>query len=263
MQYLECLSAALSDMASTYQPAERMSNVLRAVMVELRGGPEPPNSTSFNLYKPASSTVPARRGSTIEMDTDMHESQQWAKKRQTSRGRPGAGMGGNRKTRTMSTSTSMSMPSDHGRHGLSIKTPAPPLFDDPGQNNDGYILVTPRSELGSTGWPNLTEPADLSHNLSTPSTTLSSSYVNRNSSNWMGADFDSQDPISQLANAHFPELSAFDDLGTGGSGGVGGGGGGIDGVNLDFMPMGNGNEWSMPKDWSGANDLDGLSAFDM
>jgi hypothetical protein len=38
MQYLECLSAALTDMAYTYQPAERMSTVLRAVMVELRGG---------------------------------------------------------------------------------------------------------------------------------------------------------------------------------------------------------------------------------
>jgi hypothetical protein len=79
----------------------------------------------------------------------------------------------------------------------------------------------------------------------------------------MGTEFDSQDPILQLANAHFPELSAFDDLGTEGSGGVGGGGGEIDGVNLDFMPMGNVNEWSMPKDWSGASDLDGLSAFDM
>lgn len=269
MQYLECLTAALSDMASTYQPAERMSTVLRAVMVELRGGPEPPNSTHFNLYKPASSTVPARRGSTIDMDADS--SQQWAKKRQTSRGRQRAGTGGNsRKTRTMSMSTTMSMPSsDHGRHsGLSIKAPPPPRFDDPsGQNNDGYILVTPRSELGSTGWPSLSEPPELSHNLSTPSTTLSSHAANRNSGAWMGADYDPQDPINQLANAHFPELSAFDDLGTSGGGGGGGGGGGngggIEGVNLDFMPLGDENDWSLPKEWSGGVDMDGLGAFDM
>ncbi|KAF2492446.1 hypothetical protein BU16DRAFT_466772, partial [Lophium mytilinum] len=36
MQYLECLSAALQDMACTFQPAERMSVVLQAVMLELR-----------------------------------------------------------------------------------------------------------------------------------------------------------------------------------------------------------------------------------
>jgi hypothetical protein len=78
----------------------------------------------------------------------------------------------------------------------------------------------------------------------------------------MGADFDAQDPISQLANAHFPELSAFDDLGTG-VGGGGSGSGGIEGVNLDFMPLGDGHEWGLPKEWSGMSDLDGLSAFDM
>lgn len=36
MQYLECLAAALQDMAHTYVPAEKMSNVLGAVIVELR-----------------------------------------------------------------------------------------------------------------------------------------------------------------------------------------------------------------------------------
>ena len=83
----------------------------------------------------------------------------------------------------------------------------------------------------------------------------------------MGADYDPQDPINQLANAHFPELSAFDDLGTSGGGGGGGGGGGngggIEGVNLDFMPLGEENDWSLPKEWSGEVDMDGLGAFDM
>jgi hypothetical protein len=75
MQYLECLSAALSDMAHTYQPAERMSVVLRAVMVELRGGNE---SNHFRLYKPKSAVVPARRGSTIDMD-ESSKSRDWCK----------------------------------------------------------------------------------------------------------------------------------------------------------------------------------------
>ncbi|KAF2755407.1 hypothetical protein EJ05DRAFT_100313 [Pseudovirgaria hyperparasitica] len=42
MQYLECIAAALQDMADTYQPAERMSVVLQAVVAELRGPPPDP-----------------------------------------------------------------------------------------------------------------------------------------------------------------------------------------------------------------------------
>ncbi|KPI41135.1 putative transcriptional regulatory protein [Cyphellophora attinorum] len=42
MQYLECLAAALQDMSHTYVPAEKMSNVLAAVIIELRDAvPEP------------------------------------------------------------------------------------------------------------------------------------------------------------------------------------------------------------------------------
>src|SRR4051812_44308711 len=137
MQYLECLSAALSDMAHTYQPAERMSVVLRAVMVELRGGPE---TNQFKLYKPKSAIVPARRGSTIDMDESENINQVW-KKRQTSRPRAGTGAS-LRKPRTSSMSTTMSIPTE--QHGLSIKPPLlpPPRFDDP-DRADGYILVTP------------------------------------------------------------------------------------------------------------------------
>lgn len=52
MQYLECLAAALQDMSHTYVPAEKMSNVLGAVIVELRDAV--PEQTR---------TVPARRRS--------------------------------------------------------------------------------------------------------------------------------------------------------------------------------------------------------
>ncbi|KAK5077509.1 hypothetical protein LTR16_008773, partial [Cryomyces antarcticus] len=60
MQYLECLAAALQDMAYTYQPAERMSTVLQAVMIELRGGSF---SSVLRLDPSYSAVVPARRGS--------------------------------------------------------------------------------------------------------------------------------------------------------------------------------------------------------
>ena len=73
----------------------------------------------------------------------------------------------------------------------------------------------------------------------------------------MGADLDPHDPISQLANAHFPELSAFDE-GMGAGGGNSGGGDG--GMNLDFMPLGNGGDfWNIGKEWGGgSSDLDGF-----
>lgn len=58
MQYLECLAAALQDMSHTYVPAEKMSNVLEAVIIELRDA------------VPERRTVPARRRSS---DHDTQE----------------------------------------------------------------------------------------------------------------------------------------------------------------------------------------------
>lgn len=247
MQYLECLSASLSDMAHTYQPAERMSVVLRAVMVELRGGSE---SSHFRLYKSKSAVVPARRSSTIDMDECEDMSQVW-KKRQTSRPRAGTSTS-MRKPRTSSMSTTLSMPVEH--HGFNLKAPPPPRFDET-DRIDGYIMVTPHSEMGA--WPALNETPDLSHALSTPSTTLLSSNP-RHSGAWMGAEFDTNDSISQLANVHFPEMGGFD-----------GEIGGVDGrTNLDFMSLGEGGDWGMGKEWTTSmgvgSDLDGFppqSAF--
>ncbi|KAJ4364079.1 hypothetical protein N0V83_009534 [Neocucurbitaria cava] len=264
MQYLECLSAALSDMAATYQPAERMSHVLRAVMVELRGGPEP-SMNHFRLYKPSSAVVPARRGSTIDMDESESTSQVF-KKRQTSRPRAGTGASGRSigKVRTSSMSTTMSIGSTTGgSSGLTIKPPSPPRFDDTNGNNmdrnnnsnsdGGFILVTPRSEISSTTWPpslsSQHEPPELSLSSATSSTTTASSNnPNRHSGGtWMGAEFDPQDSINQLANAHFPELNAFGDDGAGGGGGMDDGGM----TNLDFMSLGEGvgGEWGLGKEW--------------
>ncbi|KAF2013892.1 hypothetical protein BU24DRAFT_483721 [Aaosphaeria arxii CBS 175.79] len=225
MQYLECLSAALNDMAHTYQPAERMSVVLRAVMVELRGDVPEPNATSFKLYKPKSAIVPARRGSTNETsDIPMF------KRRQTSR--PRAGTTGSKK-RSMSTA-SVSI-ADMG--GLPLKAPAagPTRFDAESDRGDGYIMVTPRSEISS--WPNLDNAAsslDPALTTATPST-LSTSAGTRNA--WMGAELDPSDSISQLANVHFPEIPALSEAN-----------GGDNMSHLDFMNLGDASiDWA--REW--------------
>ncbi|KAF2186726.1 hypothetical protein K469DRAFT_630689 [Zopfia rhizophila CBS 207.26] len=221
MQYLECLSAALQDMAYTYQPAERMSVVLRAVTVELRGGQV---DNGFKLYKPRTAIVPARRGSTNDtFDPPMF------KRRQTPR--PRAGTGSSRKTRSSSMSTSIS------NMDLSIKLPPPShRFDVESERSDGYIMVTPRSEISN--WPPFSE-TPLDPSLTTPSTLPTSGPRNA----WMGAELDNSDSISQLASVHFPEIPMSD---------------GGENMNLDFMALGNG-EW---RDWQGntgagvASDLD-------
>ncbi|KAL1596474.1 hypothetical protein SLS60_009120 [Paraconiothyrium brasiliense] len=230
MQYLECLSAALNDMAVTYQPAERMAVVLRAVMIELRGGPV---ANDFKLYKPKSALVPARRGSTNDpADVPMY------KKRQTSR--PRAGTGSSKKR-------SMSMASNVTNVDLTIKAPpASHRWDMESDRSDGFIMVTPRSEISS--WPPISENAsDLSHSLATGSSAALSTSGPRNA--WMGAELDTSDAINNLANVHFPEMNALTDGG--------------DMTHLDFLSLGDGGgdfgrEWNSGPGVGVGSDLDGF-----
>jgi hypothetical protein len=237
MQYLECLSAALQDMAMNYQPAERMSVVLRAVMVELRGGG--PVDNDFRLYKSKASLIPARRGSNNQtQDTPLY------KKRQTSRPRAGTGTSKKR---------SMSMISNVTNIDLTVKAPPqPPRFDVESDRGDGYIMVTPRSEVSS--WHPLSNDSGnapgLEHGLTTPSTANNLSTPGGPRNAWMGAELDTSDSITQLANVHFPEIPAL-------SGGDG------DMTHLDFMSLGDGaGDWG--REWHGGNgvsvgsDLDGF-----
>ncbi|KAF2440096.1 hypothetical protein P171DRAFT_489873 [Karstenula rhodostoma CBS 690.94] len=224
MQYLECLSAALNDMAVTYQPAERMAVVLRAVMIELRGGPV---TNDFLLYKPKSALVPARRGSTNDAaDVPLY------KKRQTSR--PRAGTASSRKR-------TMSMASTATTIDLTIKPPGPHRWDADSERSDGYIMVTPRSEISS--WPPLSEnAADLSHSMA-----AASSAGPRNA--WMGAELDTSDAINSLVNVHFPEMTALSDGG--------------DTSHLDFLSLGDGGsdfgrEWGAGNGVGVGSDLDGF-----
>jgi len=220
MQYLECISAALNDMALTYQPAERMAVVLRAVMVELRG--ESINN-DFELYRSKSALVPARRGSTTEgPDVPMY------KKRQT--GRPRAGTRSSKKRTMSSTSTITNI-------DLTLKGP-PHRWDAESERSDGYIMVTPRSEIAP--WPSISEAGpDLAHPLATPSAGP------RNA--WMGAELDASDAISNLATIHFPEMNSLPEAESL--------------THLDFLGLGDtngdwGGEWQPP---SGVgSDLDGF-----
>ncbi|KAF1978720.1 hypothetical protein BU23DRAFT_563628 [Bimuria novae-zelandiae CBS 107.79] len=228
MQYLECLSAALNDMAVTYQPAERMAIVLRAVMIELRGGPV---ANDFQLYKPKSAVVPARRGSTNDAaDVPMY------KKRQMNRPRAGTGTSKKRTT---------SMASSVANIDLRINPPpAPHRWDADSEHSDGFIMVTPRSEISSCPPISENTPA-LSHGLDTPSTAALSTSGSRNA--WMGAELDTSESINNLANVHFPEMNALTDGG--------------DMTNLDFLSLGNGGgDWG--REWNASNGVDVGSDLD-
>ncbi|KAH7121057.1 fungal-specific transcription factor domain-containing protein [Dendryphion nanum] len=230
MQYLECLSAALQDMGLTYQPASRMSVVLRAVVIELRGSG--PVDSSFKLYKPKSALVPARRGSSTNDMESVDPSM--FKRRQMSR--PRAGTNSSRKSRSMSMSTSVT------DMGISIKQPSAlatgSRFDAESERSDGYIMVTPRSEIST--WPPLDATPGLDPNLTTATpSTLSTSAGTRNA--WMGAELDPSDSISQLANVHFPEIPALSEAGDANL------------THLDFMALGDGaGDWS--REWNGGGD---------
>ena len=229
MQYLECLSAALNDMAMTYQPAERMAAVLRAVMIEFRGGPAVNDS---KLYRPNSTLVPARRESTNDTaDVPMY------KKRQTSRPRAGTGPSKKRTTSTASNVTNID---------LTIKAPtAPYRWDAESERPDGYIMVTPRSEISS--WPPISEntPA-LSHGLDVSSAASLSTSGPPNA--WMGAELDTSEAINDLATVQFPEMNPLPE--------------GNNMTHLDFLNLNDINDWG--KEWNGghgvsvSSDLDGF-----
>ncbi|PVH95805.1 hypothetical protein DM02DRAFT_689316 [Periconia macrospinosa] len=232
MQYLECLSASLNDMGQTYQPAERMSVVLRAVMVELRGDTLPTtNPHDFKLlYKPNSAVVPARRGSS----TESFDKTPLYKKRQMNRPRAGTGASQRGSMSMASTTSAGTVNID-----LTVKPPLqPPRFDaNDTDRSDGFIVVTPRSEISS--WhplPEATSPSNIDPSLSAPSVSnMRQQQQQRNA--WMGAELDVSDSISQLANVHFPEIPALMEAG--------------DMSHLDFLSLGDGGEWG--RDWNLGN----------
>jgi hypothetical protein len=144
LQYLECLAAALQDMATTYQPASSMSSILQAVMLELHASAKTPPPDRDFPYMPMSS-IPARRDSNA-MDEDEVRS---FKKRQLSKSsvRPPSMLPDFVTTPQSQSGTSSSL----NTAGISFQG------DNDVERRDGYVLITPRSERAA--WPNLT--ADL------------------------------------------------------------------------------------------------------
>jgi hypothetical protein len=227
MQYLDCLTSALQDLAYTYQPAERMFLVMQAVTAELRGNP----LDADGFRKPQSVMVPARRPSTTVEDM---EPPTFAKRRHVARAH-------SRSSLSSASHPSMALdPIDpvltnglHRKHSES----------DLGRP-ESFVMVTPSSETAS--WQNLsTEPAP------TPGT-LPHNLMQKPHGSWLGSDLDASD-IGHLATVHFPELRDIPALDQD-----------SEPVNshLDFMNLG-GDEW---KEWQphtsnptlGTGDLDGF-----
>lgn len=262
MQYLECLSAALKDMSYTYQPAERMSTVLDAVMAELRGGADP---GPHGFIRPRGAIVPARRGSTMGNEAEERPS---FKRRHTARPHSRSLSSRERaavRDRRMSQSAmSIDLNIDPALAAMHHRKES----DADRNHPDGYIMVTPRTDM--SGWPGVplshvntngsdrheigsmaghsstVDPMGLTH---TPATTLSTSGPRTNT--WMGADLDlDPDNITNLASVHFPEMAGFSE-------------GDTAGAPLDFMALGD-SDW---KEWqTGASHLetgqnDELSGF--
>ncbi|KAF2669315.1 hypothetical protein BT63DRAFT_432951 [Microthyrium microscopicum] len=228
MQYLECLSAALHDMSYTYQPAERMFIVLQAVLAELRGLPASDNllhkihAPSHHNHIPHA--IPARRDSS-SMDAELPSFSN--KRRQLNRG--------------MRHSFNDAVRPAH------LDLQIDPLLASVGRGRkasdaggelerpDSYVLVTPRSELGS--WPAGGTGSILESSASAGGAT------------WMGADAADSHDISALASVHFPELRDLPTIGENGEPATV--------PNLDFLSFGNpGDEW---REW-GATGSNGVEA---
>lgn len=221
MKYLECLAASIDDMCETYQPAERMSTVLNAVLLELKAARPP---------KPYASRIPARRGSSSDrgVDTDINP----AKRHQS--GRPS----------TQRTNSQLSQPPmlihEHHRRHTTTGMPPPAIFPLKTRSNnrkesavlsldsDNFILVPEDSEAGeiSSEWREF----DESNPFTIDETMLMSGFGRPMSpsqfrSVWMGAETPSFSPIPTAGSHQNQNQNIF-----------------TSNTNLDFMSLLNASE---------------------
>ena len=175
MMYLEVLHAALQDMACNYHPAERMAAVLKAVMVELQGGPVSPNKNAYA----GPSTIPARRGSTA---IDLEDGRPALKSRKI---RPATA------TRTAARDHRASDASE------SITSHGFPRTSD-------FVMVTPHTDL--TSWPDMQGLEDLTtHQGEAASNDWMMSHFDTN-------DFDSMPALTNLPNVAETDISSLEFL---------------------------------------------------
>lgn len=182
MQYLECLAAALRDMTETYHPAERMSMVLEAVMIELRAD-APPEERRRNV-------VPARRDSSTH--AEIPEQYSSHKRRQLVQPRP-------RNAKMMNTSSSQQAIGNLQESPLTGQSE--PATDHRSSSFEGFILITPQTTDPTNVdglWPNLSnnEESSLDYPMSSyrdhfsfPRKTIQETQLSPPfRSAWMGAE---------------------------------------------------------------------------
>jgi hypothetical protein len=227
MQYLECLSASLQDMAHTYQPAERMFLVLQAVLAELRGTPLDHRG---GFVRPV---IPARRGSST---MDSVEFPSFTKRRNIKRANS------RHSVHERPTSMSLDLNIDPMLASLGPHRHRKASDNDP-ERPESFVLVTPRSEVCS--WNALTEPTSGLDRATIPSTADNVARADSGST-WMGAELEVQD-MSVLASVHFPELRDIPEMGS------------ENGNGLDFLSFNHGDEW---KDWRPSGEA-GLTSADL
>ncbi|PGH26432.1 hypothetical protein AJ80_01930 [Polytolypa hystricis UAMH7299] len=220
MQYLECLSTSLQDMAQTYHPAERMSVVVQEVIAELK-------DTSIDIFHSIGAlrgpVVPARRGSTND---EAHPAP--FKRRQTSRSRSIARL-----------NSSSGVMANGDTNGKPASPPQP--FAGEGERTDGFILATPRSDGSKPANASSRDGSMVNGLLRTPNSNnvLATSAAQ---STWVGPDPDSAE-IVHLASIHFPEIPSMPD--------------GPANPHFDFVSQAAQDEW---RDWQMTNGNDGNNA---
>jgi hypothetical protein len=153
MQYLEVLHAALQDMTYASQPAERMAAVLRAVMLELRGGP-----VSAKI-----SNVSPRQGSTNSENENGS-----ARRKHTHRLSRKSSLSAVQNAPT----PAMQPPTSNPRAHQLSNEPSPDNTTFHNQQSHSqispseYVMVTPNHDLPA--WPNMPPNHETYHHVLTP-----------------------------------------------------------------------------------------------
>lgn len=181
-QHLEYLSASLTDMAQTYQPAARMSAVLRAVLLELREHdpslltppPNPDHDSKLLDRRSTAAVIPLRRGFAT---SPLSHTPAYKTRHQTSHS------AGASKRRSMSmagpTTTTTGSPPNLD---FTVKPPFyPPHFTTNRSDVSAWnhALPSPTSPFSTTTWtgPLLDLDLNLHAPTSTPHLTNTSTHV--------------------------------------------------------------------------------------
>ena len=184
MHYLETLAAALEDMTETYQPAEQMSAVLQAVIMELKATLHQPNPRKV---------VPARRESSIDDDLLRTGS---SKRHQSFRATSPRGLPRNTTPHPHPNAT----PPLHETEATPMSTTTTHMHPQTGL--DGFVIINPQTDTSNLdgAWRSLsnanTSALDYSMFASNRSLNMHSNTTISTSQNsaWMGAETPAMSP---------------------------------------------------------------------